>query len=177
MKKTMVLSVAERIRRFFLPLLCLGLLVALVTLGYFYYQEIQSKKGKAGTDPVLAEVGRMMILPPEAPQITTIEDVEQALAKDARFFKDTKSGNKLIIYQYLQILFDPKAKKIVNVQTFPHPPPTPSVPLQISFRYNGNEEERAQTLKKQLEAESPMYQIVEVIRSKAIYKGDVMYII
>ncbi len=167
----------KKIRRFFLPLFCLILLVAFVTLGYFYYQEIQSKKGKTGIDPVLAEVGKMMVLPEDPPQITTIDNVEQALARDARFFKDAKTGDKLITYQYLQVLFDPKNKKIVNVKTFPHPPPTPSVPLRISFRYNGNEEERAQNLKKQLEAESSMYQIVEVIRSKAIYKGDVMYII
>lgn len=153
------------------------LLVTLGTLGYFYYQEIQSKKGKTGIDPVLAEVGRMMILPPETPQITTIEDVGQAQAKDARFFKDAKTGDKLITYQYLLLLYDPKSKKIVNVKSFPHPPPTPSVPLRISFRYNGNEEERAQNLKKQLEAESPMYRIVEVVKSKATYKGDVMYLI
>lgn len=164
-------------KKFILPLLCLLLFIALVTLSFFYYQEIQSKKGKKIIDPILTEVGKIMILPSETPKITTISNVEQALARDAQFFKDVKTGDKLIAYPYLLVLFDPKTKKIVNVQTFPPPPPTPSLPLRISFRYNGNEEERAQNLKKQLETVSAMYQIIEVVKSKAVYKDDVAYLI
>jgi len=167
----------KKIKRFFLSFLCLMLLVALVTLGYFYYQEIQSKKGKENIDPILAEVGTMMVLPSENPQITTIVNVEEVLARDARFFKDAKVGDKLIIYPYFLLLYDPKVKKIVKVQTFSPPPPTPSIPLRISLRYNGNEEARVQNLKKQLETTSPFYQIVEVVKSKATYKSDIVYLI
>ena len=153
------------------------MLLALAILGFFYYQEIQSSKTKENIDPVLSEVGKLMVLPGEVPQIVTIDNVDQTLERDAAFFKNTKVGDKLIVYQYLSILYDPKAKKIVNVQTFTPPPPTPSIPLRISFRYNGNAEERAKNLKKQLETTSPFYQIVEITESDATYKNDVIYLI
>lgn len=159
------------------PFFSLMFLGALVTLGYFYYQEIQSKKGKEKIDPVLSQVGTMMVLPSEAPQITTIENVEQALARDTRFFKDAKPGDKLIAYPYLLLLYDPKAKKIVNVQTLPHPPPTPTQPLRVALRYNGNEAPRVQNFKIQLEQASPNYQITEVVTSKATYDADVIYLV
>lgn len=164
-------------KKFILPLLCLILSVALIILGIFYYREIQSKAWKTSTDPVLSRIGTMMVLPEDPPQITTIDNVEQALGRDAQFFKNAKQGDKLVAYTYLVILFDPKAQKIINVQTFPAPPPTPSTPLRISLRYNGNEEGRANTLKNQLETVSALYQVVEVVKSKATYTGDVLYLI
>lgn len=167
----------KKIKRFFLPLLCLISLVALITLGFFYYQGIQSKKGKEKIDPILAEMGRMMILPSETPNITTIDDADRARERDARFFKDAKPGDKLIAYTYLLLLYDPKAKKIVNVQTFPHPPPTPTQPLRVALRYNGNEAPRVQNFKIQLEQASPNYQIAEVVISKATYDADVIYLV
>lgn len=63
-----------------------------------------------------------MVLPDETPQITTIENLEAARTRDASFFKNAKLEDKLIAYKYLLILFDPKAKKIVNVQTSTPPP-------------------------------------------------------
>lgn len=167
----------KKIKKFFLPFFCLMLLIALATLGFFYYREIQSKKGKENIDPVLSEVSKLMMLPSEAPQITTIDNAERARQRDATFFKNANVGNKLLAYQYLVVLYDPKAKKIVNVQTFPPPPPTPTQPLRIALRYNGNEEQRAKNLKKQLEAASPLYIIIEVVKSKATYKNDVLYLI
>ena len=170
-------SPSSNTKRFFFPLLCFLLSIALVILWFLYYRETQSKREKINKDPVLSQIGKMMVLPSENPQITTIEHVEQAHARDAQFFKDAKTGDKLIVYQYLLILFDSKANKIINVQTYPAPPPTPSMPLRISLRYNGNEEGRANTLKKQLETRSAMYQVVEVVKSKATYTGDVMYLV
>lgn len=103
-----------------------AVLVGLLVIGgggYFYYQ---SQKAQISTNPpqgsqeevrkLVDEVGKLMDLPPaEVPQIATVTDVTKLQGQS--FFARAKNGDKVLIYQGAQkaILYDPIAKKIVEV--------------------------------------------------------------
>lgn len=156
-------------------------LILIIAVGVLTYLYIQARQGQALSvpDPVVAKLGKIMALPEnEQAQVTTIENVEAARSRDAAFFAAAAVGDKLIAYKQLLILYDEKAGKIKNVQTFgTQPPPGPTKTLTVALRYNGNEEARAKDLKTQMEAASPNYKIVEVAKSKATYPLDVIYVI
>lgn len=84
---------------------------------YFY-----NKSKYAGPEGSLAEINklerrleRVMLLPDETPTLATVADPEQL--KSQPFFVDAKKGDKVLIYGQARkaILYDPRAKKIVNV--------------------------------------------------------------
>lgn len=159
----------------FFKIVSLVLLIAVATLSYLHVRE------RRGTtpDPVIAKLGKIMALPEnEHAQVTTIENVEAARSRDAAFFATATVGDKLIAYKQLLVLYDMKAGKIKNIQTFgTKPPPGPTKTLTVALRYNGNEEARAKDLKTQMEAASPNYKIMEVAKSKATYALDVIYVV
>lgn len=155
--------------------------ILLIAVGVLTYLNIQTRQGQALSvvDPVVAKLGKIMVLPEnEQAQVTTIENVEAARERDAAFFATATVGDRLIAYKQLLILYDEKANKIKNVQTFgTKPPPGPTKTLTVALRYNGNEEARAKDLKTQMEAASPNYKIVEIAKSKATYDLDVIYVV
>lgn len=155
------------------------LIIAVGVLTYLYIQARQSSALSPKPDPVIAKLGKIMALPEnEQAQVTTIANVEAAKERDAAFFATAAVGDRIIAYKQLLILYDMKAGKIKNVQTFgAQPPPGPTKALTVALRYNGNEEARAKDLKTQMEAASPNYKIVEVAKSKATYTLDVIYVI
>ncbi|MBI5621587.1 hypothetical protein HY933_01825 [Candidatus Falkowbacteria bacterium] len=162
-----------------LQILSILLTIAVIVLGYLYLQARQGATLPAKADPVVAKLGKIMALPEnEQAQVTTIENVEAAKQRDATFFATAAVGDRLIAYKQLLVLYDMKAGKIKNIQTFgTKPPPGPTKTLTVALRYNGNEEARAKDLKTQMEAASPNYKIVEVAKSKATYTLDVIYVV
>lgn len=143
------------IRFHFFKIISLVLTLAVIILGYLYIQERQGGTLSPKPNPTLIKLAKIFDLPTgEEPQITSREN-----------------GDKLIAYKQLLILYNEKANKIKNVQTFG------TKPLTVALRYNGNEEARAKDLKTQMEAASPNYKIVEVAKSKATYTLDVIYVV
>ena len=169
----------KKLKIHFFKILSVVLLFALFVVGGLYLKTLKEKAAiEKAEDITVSQVSKLMLLPEEKPQITTVENVEKAKERDFNFFKNVKVGDKLLAYQNLVVLFDPKANKILNVQTPSAPTPAPPAqPLRISFRYNGNEEERARTLKAQIEAISPNIQVTEVSKSKVNYKTDVIFLV
>lgn len=87
--------------------------------GYFYLQS--TKIAKASPAPqnedkrLVLEVGKLMELPSEDPTIATVTDATRL--KDQPFFQKAKNGDKVLIYTNAKkaILYDPQAKKIIDV--------------------------------------------------------------
>ena len=77
----------KKFKRIFFPLIIFTLVSALFVLGYLYYQEIRLKNKSITIDPLVSEIAKTMELPMETPQISTIENSDQALSKDVFFQK------------------------------------------------------------------------------------------
>ncbi len=167
------------LRVHFYKIATLILIIAVIVLGYLYIQARQGQALSVKPDPVVAKLGKIIALPEnEQAQVTTIENAEAAKQRDAAFFAAATVGDRLIAYKQLLILYDMKAGKIKNIQTFgTRAAPGPTKTLTVVLRYNGNEEARAKDLKAQMEAASPNYKIVEVVKSKATYPLDVIYVV
>ncbi len=107
------------------PIIIFLLLVILVlgltaTTIYFYRKYNSVTLGNATAqkeiNSLVSEVGKIMVLPEnETPTIATVSD--PAKLQNQAFFADAKTGDKVLIYSSAKkaILYDPKAKKIVNV--------------------------------------------------------------
>lgn len=152
----------KTLRLHFFKIVSIVLFIALSAVSYLLVQSRQSQALSSKPNPTLTKLAKIFDLPTgEEPQITSREN-----------------GDKLIAYKQLLILYDEKANKIKNIQTFgTKPPPGPMKTLTAALRYNGNEESRAKDLKTQMEAASPNYRIVEVAKSKATYPLDVIYVV
>lgn len=111
----------KRLPQLFIALAIVTLLV-LGAGGYFGYQhfivknqnspETAEREAKA----LAAEIGKVMVLPAdEVPTIATVSDIEKL--KNQPFFQNAKNGDKVLIYAKAKkaILYDPKARKIINV--------------------------------------------------------------
>lgn len=168
----------KTIRTHFFKIISIILFIAVIVLGYLNLQTRPSS-ARSVPDPVVAKLGKIMALPEnEQAQVTTIENAQAARERDAAFFATAAVGDRIIAYKQLLILYDEKANKIKNIQTFgTQPPPGPTKTLTVALHYNGNEEARAKDLKIQMEAASPNYKIVEVAKSKATYPLDVIYVV
>ena len=71
---------------------------------------------QAETEALLADIGKLMVLPEgEEPVVATVNDPEQLA--DQNFFNNAKIGDKVIIYAQngKAILYDPVAKKIIDI--------------------------------------------------------------
>jgi hypothetical protein len=81
-----------------------------------YLQDPQAQQARAQreTQELVAQVGKLMVLPEGEPTVATVVDAE-ALAKEQEFFKDAKNGDKVLIYKDKAILFNVDEGRIVNV--------------------------------------------------------------
>lgn len=107
------------------PIVIFSLLVLLVVLLsvtsiYFYRKYARNANvdelSQTETRNLVREVGKLVLLPEnETPTIATVSDPEKLKNQD--FFIDAKKGDKVLIYTNAKraILYDPKAKKIVNI--------------------------------------------------------------
>lgn len=98
------------------------IVVILAGLAYYFFAKYQELKenpnaiNEAEAAELSVEVGEIMVLPEgEVPTIATVSDPE--LLKDQPFFKNAKTGYKVLIYSQAgkAILYDPVSKKIVEV--------------------------------------------------------------
>ena len=81
---------------------------------YLQDPQAQQARAKRETQDLLAQVGKLMVLPEGEPTVATVVDAE-ALAKEQEFFKDAKNGDKVLIYKDKAILFNGQEGRIVNV--------------------------------------------------------------
>ena len=121
------------LKNIFLVIVIVGLAGTAI---YFQQQykglrENPNKIIQAETKALLADVGKLMVLPEgEEPVIATVNDPEQLA--DQTFFTNAKVGDKVIIYAQSgkAVLYDPIAKKIIdispiNINNDQVPPPAP----------------------------------------------------
>lgn len=126
-------------------------LIGLGSGGYFYYQlgktqgffwskkapQAPQKQEAEAVAKLVAEIGKLIDLPAnETPTVATVTDINKL--KSEPFFQNAKNGYKVLIYQNAKkvILYDPTAKKIVNVGPFSIGPnqATPSAQAKIAIR-------------------------------------------
>jgi hypothetical protein len=81
-----------------------------------YLQDPQAQQARAQreTQELVAQVGKLMVLPAGEPTVATVVDAV-ALAKEQEFFKDAKNGDKVLIYKDKAVLFNVEEGRIVNV--------------------------------------------------------------
>lgn len=165
-----------------------GLLVfaALSAAVYFYlqYQKTQDQlanptaSAEQEAKTLVEEIGKMMVLPSnETPQVATVSDVEKL--KGQSFFARAKNGDKVLIYTKSQkaVLYDPVAKKVVEVgpinlsQTTPTVSPQAPKNLNVSL-YNGSSTVGLTTkVETQLKQSMPTVHVVQKANAnKATYK-------
>lgn len=126
----------------------LVLIVILIGAGFYFYRQYAALKANPATADaerevisLVAEVSKYMILPDETPTVATVTDVTKL--QDQAFFAKAKNGDKVLIFTQAKkaILFDPVAKKIVEVapinigdsqtRATPKPAPAPVTPDPI----------------------------------------------
>lgn len=122
------------IKKFFIPVLVVLILVAGGTAFAFYrqLQEVKQNPQKMAQEEVralVARVGQLLVLPEgEEPTVATVQDAERL--KDQPFFAKAKKGDKVLIYTNAKraILYDPVANKIVEVAPVAIGAPTEPAP-------------------------------------------------
>lgn len=134
-----------------LKLIVIGLLIVLATVfGFLYYKYPQAlgmktsaekaqAKVEAEAKDILAQVGKLIMLPvDETPAIFEITDPQMLIAQQS-FFTGAEKGDKLLIYKTLAraIVYSPSRNLIVNVgpvtqEQMPSQPTTPPVKTTTS---------------------------------------------
>ena len=93
------------------------LITALVAAGYFYwqYQSLSGNKDEKEIKRIVAEIGKVMMLPEEQPTLATVTDKEKLVGQ--RFFMNCQNGDKLLIFPLASkaILYRPAKKLIIEV--------------------------------------------------------------
>lgn len=102
------------IKKIILILPLVILVVGSLGTAFYFYREFQKTKIDSVED-LVAQISQFMYLPDEKPTLATVTDPEKL--KDQPFFARAKSGNKVLIFTQAQkaILYDPEAKKIIDV--------------------------------------------------------------
>lgn len=113
---------ARRNRPLIIFLLLLGLVLVLAGTSIYFYRKYNRisldtvSATQAETRALIEEVGKLIYLPQdEIPTVATVSEPEKL--KNQAFFVDAQIGHKVLIYTNAKkaILYDPGAKKIVNV--------------------------------------------------------------
>ena len=93
-----------------------ALLLVAVIAGYFIGQAMNQKEDLKKTIATLtSEIGKMLVLPDEEPQVAQIADPE--LLKDEPFYTNVQKDDYLLVYSKAQlaILYRQKEHKLINV--------------------------------------------------------------
>lgn len=171
-------------------ILALALIVSLVVLASLYVSYLNLKKemnylqdpqaqqarAKREIQDLVAQVGKLMVLPEGEPTVATVVDAE-ALAKEQEFFKDAKNGDKVLIYKDKAILFNVAESRIVNVgpvlSANPNSTSTQSNVLNIEVRNGSKKIGAANELGDQLKTKG--YNVATVANAaKADYEQSVL---
>ncbi len=110
----------ESKQKLFITVLVVFSLV-LVATNVFFYRKLQAAqnnpqaKAQEEIQTLVEEVGKLMLLPDEAPTIATVTDPEQL--KGQPFFVQAKTGDRVLIYAGARkaILYSPSEKRIIEV--------------------------------------------------------------
>jgi hypothetical protein len=99
-------------------------LISLLAIGtsiYFYLQlqqlrdpSFQQEIIERETEKLLTEVGKIYSLPEGTPQIAIVSDPE-TLKKGQPFFDKALTGDRIIVYPNIAILYRTSTKQIINV--------------------------------------------------------------
>lgn len=143
---------------------------------YLQDPQAQQARAKRETQDLVAQVGKLMVLPEGEPTVATVVDAE-ALAKEQEFFKDAKNGDKVLIYKDKAILFNPAEGRIVNVGPIFSANGVGANPqanvLNIEVRNGSKKIGAANELGDQLKAKG--YNVAEVANAfKADYEGNLL---
>src|SRR5581483_887674 len=111
----------SKLKKKFYFLLFVILIAVLLAVVYFFikYEQVKSQlatnSSPAETNEIIQQVGKLIELPNEQPQLATVTDI--AKLKGQLFFAHAKDGDKVLIYPNANeaILYDPNENKIVNV--------------------------------------------------------------
>lgn len=149
-----------------------------VTFFFLYYTKQKTQTAGIKDDEIIKKVGTLMILPDEKPQVISVEALQDKLTHPD-FYKDSKGGEKLLIFGDRSILYDPKSNKILNIfSTGIFNRIKQDRPFHIALRYvDDHDQYRAQLLRIRIEATNSLFQIVDVSSSKIRYKKEVIYLV
>ncbi len=94
-----------------------GALILIIIL-VFYYFHTSSVRSEIKTDDILSHVAKLINLPPEAPTIATVANLEPLRGQP--FFVNAMVGDKVLIYSasHKAILYRPDTDKIIEVAPF-----------------------------------------------------------
>ena len=94
--------------------------VVLVATNVIFYRKLNSAKNpqaqaQEDVQSLVSEVGKLMLLPDEAPTVATVTDPAQLQGQP--FFVNAKTGDKVLIYAAARkaVLYSPSEKRIVEV--------------------------------------------------------------
>ena len=95
------------------------ILLGVAIYSFMYFNQLQLKESNADhRKRILLALGKVMVLPEyETPDVLSIKEKNETLAKIA-IFRKAKTGHEIIIYPRYHkkaILFDPKSNKIVDI--------------------------------------------------------------
>ena len=125
----------------FAPYIAAGVIAVLVLAGggYFLYQNIQKQSSvnpqqstQEEIKKLVSEVGNLIALPEgEDPTVATVTDAGKLA--DQPFFQRAKNGDKVLIYTQAKkaYLYDPSAKKIIDVAPINIGSPSASVETSV----------------------------------------------
>lgn len=133
----------SKVFKLVIVLLILGVISGLSYSTYYYFNQnklaqIQLANPQAlnekETAEIIAQVSKLMELPPEAPTIATVLDVEKL--KEQPFFSKASNGDKVLIFTNAKkaILFRPSTSKIIEVDPISldsQPTPTPTTKPKV----------------------------------------------
>ena len=102
--------------------------------GYFFYKyqtllrTQATAQVEANADPnsqieaLVAEVGRLVILPDEKPTVGTVQDKEQLRSQP--FFANAENGDRVLIFAnaHKALLYRPSTQKIIEIAPFDYSP-------------------------------------------------------
>jgi hypothetical protein len=109
------------------------IVLAIFTSYYFYgkYQKANSEllgsNSNTNVQTVVSEVGKLMVLPSETPQIASVKDKNQL--PNQPFFSQAQDGDIVLIYTTAKeaILYRPGINKIITIGPINIAPTTPAV--------------------------------------------------
>lgn len=108
----------KRKGRGFLWILFLLTLAGLVYSQYQLYllkdPNAQQKAADERLKSIVSKVSKLIVLPDEAPQVLTLQDVDKLKATQL-FFKDAQNGDIVLVYSSTAIIYSESKNKIINV--------------------------------------------------------------
>jgi len=83
---------------------------------YLYINKTFANEVVVSQSEIIARVGKLTLLPPEAPyEIVRVQD-EEDLKKQNEFYKDVKEGDYILMYKKVAIIYDLRNNAIVAIK-------------------------------------------------------------